>query len=238
MFEKVAYEKWSGRRIYNWLKFDLNFKTINGNKHLTLSNVYSILDNHFYYGTFEYPRKSGNWYKGKHEPIITRELYEKVQERLKRDKIVRGESKEFAFTRLLRCGVCDSGICAEEKFKNLKDGTVARYVYYGCNRSKDRNCKGGYIREEELIEQMVGLIDQLELDVKSVKKKFDEEYKRMTRFQKTFLGSKTPKVEYELDIKQYMIHVLKEGSIEERRELLQTLRSKVVLKEKKISVEK
>lgn len=27
MFEKVAYEKWSGRKLYHWLKFDLNFKT-------------------------------------------------------------------------------------------------------------------------------------------------------------------------------------------------------------------
>src|SRR5690606_670414 len=25
MFEKVAYEKWSGRKLYHWLKFDLNF---------------------------------------------------------------------------------------------------------------------------------------------------------------------------------------------------------------------
>jgi hypothetical protein len=71
MFEKVAYEKWSGRRLYNWLKFDLNFKTATGNKNLNLSNVYTILENHFYYGIFEYPRKSGRWYQGKHKPIIT-----------------------------------------------------------------------------------------------------------------------------------------------------------------------
>ena len=25
MFEKMAYEKWSGRKIYHWLKFELNF---------------------------------------------------------------------------------------------------------------------------------------------------------------------------------------------------------------------
>ena len=27
MFEKVAYEKWSGKKVYNWLRFDLNFRT-------------------------------------------------------------------------------------------------------------------------------------------------------------------------------------------------------------------
>jgi len=47
IFEKVAYEKWSGRKIYNWLKFDMNFKTDRGNKNLSLSNIYLILENTF-----------------------------------------------------------------------------------------------------------------------------------------------------------------------------------------------
>ena len=42
--------------------------------------------------------KSGNWYDGKHEPLITKELFDKTQEHLKRDQIVRSEIKEFAFT--------------------------------------------------------------------------------------------------------------------------------------------
>lgn len=59
IFEKVAYEYYSGRKIYNWLKFELNFHT-RGNKPPTLGGVYRILDNPFYYGTFEFPRESGN----------------------------------------------------------------------------------------------------------------------------------------------------------------------------------
>jgi len=62
IFEKVAYEKWSGRKVYHWLKFDLNFRTHAGKKHLSLGNIYKILDNTFYYGSFEYPRGSSNWY--------------------------------------------------------------------------------------------------------------------------------------------------------------------------------
>ena len=57
IFEKVAYEKWSGRKIYNWLKFDLNFKSATGKKGLALGNIYLILQNPFYYGVFEYPAK-------------------------------------------------------------------------------------------------------------------------------------------------------------------------------------
>jgi site-specific DNA recombinase len=47
MFEKVAYEKWSGRKVYNWLRFEANFYT-RGNKPLTLSGVYRILSHTFW----------------------------------------------------------------------------------------------------------------------------------------------------------------------------------------------
>lgn len=92
MFEKVAHEKMTGRRLYIWLKDEIKFKTKNG-KPLTLSNVYITLRNPFYHGTFEYPRKSGQWYTGKHTPIITRELFDKVQENIA-EHIIKTEGKE------------------------------------------------------------------------------------------------------------------------------------------------
>jgi DNA invertase Pin-like site-specific DNA recombinase len=52
MFEKVAYESWTGRKLYHWLRFEMNFKT-KSNHPLSLGNIYLILDNHFYYGRFE-----------------------------------------------------------------------------------------------------------------------------------------------------------------------------------------
>ena len=42
MFEKVAYDGWSGRKLFKWLSNDLYFKTKHG-KPLTLSNIYIIL---------------------------------------------------------------------------------------------------------------------------------------------------------------------------------------------------
>jgi len=129
----------SRRKIYNWLRFEANFYT-RGNKPLTLAGVYRILESPFYYGMFEYPKDSGNWYQGKHESLITKELFEQAQSQLKRDNIQR-ENKEFAFTKLFTCGYCSSGISAEEKWKQLKDGTHAKYIYYSCSRSRDRDCK-------------------------------------------------------------------------------------------------
>ena len=236
MFEKVANEHWSGRKIYHWLKFDMNFRSATSNKPLTLSNIYRLLQTPFFYGTFEYPMGSGNWYTGKHTPLITRELYEKTQEHLKRDKIVRGESKEFAFTKLMTCGLCGSGITAQEKFKQIKStGLTARYVYYGCARSRDRDCRGVYIREEELIKQLVSLIGELEINEGIIRKKFNEEYSRMAKFQKAFLSiKKIDSYEKDFDPKQYATHVLTEGTVEEKRELLSCIKNKIILKDKKI----
>jgi len=234
MFDRVANEKWSGRKLYHWLKFEINFKT-KGNKNLSLSNIYIILQNSFYYGTFEY---GGNWYTGKHEPLISKELFDKVQEQIKRDHIVRSEIKEFAFTKLITCGSCGSGVTAEEKYKKLKDGTTVRYVYYGCTRSRNLHCKAGYVREEELIDQLIKIMDKIDINELGMKQKFEEEMGRFLKFQKGFFGTANQKPEKKIDLKAYAKYLLKEGSVIEKRELLACMKSKLVLKNKIIQLEK
>ena len=234
MFERVAYEKWSGRKLYHWLKFDLNFKTPNGNKGLTLSNIYVILQNDFYYGRFEYPRGSGNWYKGRHEPLITKELFDEARDQLKRDRVVRSETKEFAFTKLMKCGLCGSGITAEEKFKRQKNGNVHRYCYYSCTRVKDQNCKSGYMREEDLIDQFVDLIDQVRLCEEDVRIKIRSEVKRIKGFQQSLLGVKEKIVVDEIDMQNYAKYLLQHGSNMEKRELLSSIRSPILFSNKTV----
>ena len=231
MFEKVAYEQWSGRKVYNWMKFELNFYT-RGNKPLTLSGVYRILQNPFYYGIFERPRESGNWYQGKHQPLITQELFEKVKAQLKRDQIVR-ETKEFAFTKLFTCGYCQSGISAEEKWKQLKDGGANRYIYYSCSRARDRNCKNKYIREEELITELLKILDKVNINELGMRQKLEDEINRFNIFQRSVLGATEKiKTDKDTDIRNYAKYILKEGMTSEKRELLANLRSRIVYKDK------
>ena len=239
MFEKVAYEKWSGRKIYHWLRFEINFQG-KCNKSMSLSNIYLILQNTFYYGPFEYPRGGGNWYQGIHEPLVTKELFDMVQEQLKRDKIVR-ESREFAFTKLMTCGHCGSGITAMEKYKKLKNGSVNKYIYYGCTRARDLNCKGGYVREEELISQLARIVDHMDINEIGLRKQFQEEVERYNKFQKTVLlvdGKDEEKKQNVFDIQTYAKYILKEGTITEKRELLTCLKSKVEMKNKKFTLQK
>ena len=235
MFEKVAHEQWSGRKLLRWLNGETDFKTRNG-KNITLSMVYRILGEHFYYGEFEYPVGSDKWYEGKHDPIISKALFEKAREYLNRDNIERHECKEFAFTRLMKCGLCGSGITADEKFKKLLDGTVNRYVYYGCTRSRDRDCKGGYMREEELVKQLSGILETIDLDELGIKERFNEEIERHYQFTRSVLGIHTePKDgQKDIDLRNYAKYLLKEGSIVEKRALLSCLKSRIVMRDKKV----
>lgn len=236
MFEKVAYEKWSGLKLYHWLKFEMNFKTPRGNKGLTMSCIYLILQNDFYYGTFEFPKKSGLWYKGVHEPLITKELFDQVQEQMRSQVLKSYDNKEFAFTKLLSCGLCGSGICADEKFKKQKNGNVHRYCYYGCTKSRDKHCKCGYIEEGELINQLVQLMDNIDLDEIGIKDKIKSEVERIKKFQKIVNGNKEKIDISDIDIRNYAKYVLKEATNTEKRELLGCLKSKILLSNKRVTI--
>lgn len=137
----------------------------------------------------------------------------------------------------MTCGLCGSGICAEDKYKKLAKGGTAHYIYYGCNRSKDLHCKCGYVREEELIKQLVALIEKVEIDDKFIKQKFEQEQVRMAVFQKQFYGTKMVKSEIEYDPKKFAEHVLTEGTVEEKREMLANLKGRLIMKNKKIIIE-
>jgi DNA invertase Pin-like site-specific DNA recombinase len=232
MFERVAYEGVSGKKLFFWLRDEIKFKTRYG-KPLTLSNVYIILKSTFYYGTFEYPRESGRWFQGKHEAIIAKELFDMVQEKIQRS-IIRVTNKEFAFTKLMTCGLCGSAICADEKFKKQMNGNVHRYVYYGCSRFADKDCKCGYIREEDLIKQFEEMIETLDLDEIGMKEHIKAEVERYKKFQSGVLGIKEKISVADIEIRNYAKYILREGTNFEKRELLSCLRSKITLSEKKI----
>lgn len=238
MFEKIAYENMTGRQVYFWLRDEVKFRTRTG-KPFHLGNIYLTLRNHFYYGTFEYPKGSGEWYKGAHTPIINKALFDQVQEKIQQQNSRGGgaQNKEFAFTKLMTCGLCGSGITADEKYKTHKNGTVHRYVYYGCCKSTSRDCKSGYINEEDLIEQLVGLMDRIEFNEIGMRQKIKEEIERHKKFQSGLLGLKETKVSVkDVEVRNYAKYILREGQIAEKRKLLGCLKSKVCLVNKTITM--
>lgn len=236
IFEKIAYEGWSGRKVYNWLRNDLDFKT-EADKYLSLGNLYRVFENHFYYGRFEFPKGSNNWYNGSHQPIITKELFDQVQLQIKNQTLEsRATQKEFAFTKIMICGECGSGITADEKWKKQLNGNVHRYVYYGCTKTKNINCKNPYINEDDLIEQLKEILDDIDLNTVSMREKIAGEVKRFKKFEQMLLGNKTPVTVKDIDIRNYAKFILQEGDINEKREFLGCLKSNITLKNKIIGL--
>lgn len=227
MFEHAARNA-SGRVIIAWFREE-GFKTRTG-KSITLSMIYRMLRNPYYTGRYEFPTGSGRWYKGDYEPLVTKDVFDEVQKLLALGPKPVWGSKDFAFTRMMTCGGCGSGITAEEKRKETKDGSIRRYVYYRCTHSKNLRCKEPSIREDKLIEQLASLIDSLDLDTMGMKKKLEEEMERYQKFTRRVLGQKAQTKAQKINMKTYARYILQEGTREEKRAVLGCFQNKLLLK--------
>jgi hypothetical protein len=136
----------------------------------------------------------------------------------------------------MKCGLCGSGITADEKFKKQKNGNIHRYVYYGCTKFNDKNCKCGYINEGVLIDQFISLMDHIDLNEIGIREKIKIEVERFKRFQRSILGLDTKIIVKDVDIRNYSKYLLKEGSGIEKRELLSCIQSSIYLAQKDISI--
>jgi site-specific DNA recombinase len=123
-----------------------------GGRKLQKSEVAYVLNSPMYYGDF---RWHGKIYRGIHEPVITKGLFQAAQAVMKRYNVVRTTKMDFAFRGLLTCGLCGTAFTAERK--------KGRYVYYHCSFSKTR-CKNNYFREEVLDERLGAIIKAIQID--------------------------------------------------------------------------
>ena len=108
-------------------------------KKIVKSNMVGLLQNPFYYVYF---RWKNVLYKGDHPPIISKELFDKVQETFNRaPSRFRINRNNYPFNRLVNCGLCDYAVIGELKKKV--------YVYYRCGNMKCEN-RRSYIKQERL----------------------------------------------------------------------------------------
>jgi len=80
----------------------------------------------------------------------------------------------------------------------------------------------------------------VDIDELGIKKQFEQEVGRYYKFSRNVLkiDEKMSKRQKEIDMRNYAKYLLKEGSRLEKRELLANLQSKLVMKNKKIILEK
>ena len=153
MFEWYATGRYSVREITHMARSEGLVFRKTGNP-VPQSSLHKMLRNCIYMGEFVWDKKT---YHGCHEPIVSRELWDKVQSVLdgRYAKRNRKTKRNFAFTGLIRCGHCGCAMVAEIK--------KSRYVYYHCSRAKGK-CPEPYTREEVLEERFAELLDRLRFD--------------------------------------------------------------------------
>ncbi|HOX30258.1 MAG TPA: recombinase family protein [Candidatus Pacearchaeota archaeon] len=115
-----------------------------GGNPLKKDQISRLLCNPFYYGYFYY---SGELHEGKHQPIITKKLFDRVQAVLEeRSKPQRAKIEPKALCGLFQCGECGMMVTCEYQ---------KGHTYYRCSKkSKTVKCRQPYIREEELNRQL------------------------------------------------------------------------------------
>ncbi len=162
LFDLMLTGKYSVAKLEQIADEQFNLKTPSGGR-LSDTNLYLIFNNPFYYGQFEYPKNSGNWYKGIHEPMITEDEFDRIQIILGNRSRPRPKARIFAYTGLIRCGECKSMITAEKKTKRQKNGNIHFYTYYHCTRSQNKNCAQKSVEEKELEKQIAKTLDRVEI---------------------------------------------------------------------------
>lgn len=186
----------------------LGYKTKKGNN-FSVGSIRDILTNPVYIGEIRYNVRQ-NWsekrrrninpnpirVKGKHEAIIDRELWDKVQLILesKKGKPSRIYDGEYPLTGILRCPKCGAGMVISRTTNTLADGTKKRIAYYCCGNWKNKGtsvCNSNTIRVDKANEYVFKKIEELvsnEAMIKAVVKNINKERKDKVKPAKRLLG--------------------------------------------------
>lgn len=117
------------------------------------SRLERIIRNPFYYGYFLY---KGKMYKGVHQPIVSKFLWDRANEMLNSPYQNKAHQKKLQFAyrgkKLIRCGECGCSITAELHIKP----SGKKFPYYRCTKAKGY-CSQPYLGEK-LLESQLGLI--------------------------------------------------------------------------------
>lgn len=228
MFSRCANGE-SGRDIKRWI--DKTDFVSRAGKKPALSQVYLMLKTSFYYGEYSF---GGKVYKGSHEPLVTQEIFDKVQQVLAVPPKSKPGSKHFAYKHLLRCASCGAAICGEEKFKKLKNGQVNRHVYYHCSRQVNRDCKEPFITEAALTTKLVGLIKSFDSRLIIINDPLRAKIETLQKIRNQILQKHQIKKEENIELENYLEYISTEGKREEIAEVVAAIKCELFIANREI----
>ena len=122
------------------------------------SKIHDILSNPFYYGIM---LKYDKEYLGNHKPIISKKLFNTVQDVLNRKSHSKKQKLHFAYRGVLKCNTCGCVLTASKK-KN-------KHTYYYCTNGKgicDEHKT--YLKEEDVSKELSKMFDDVIIDKKLI----------------------------------------------------------------------
>ncbi len=192
-------------------------------KRLHRDRISFILSNPFYVGLFRY---AGELHEGKHQPVVSKKIFDKVQEVLKQRGKPKTKGKvEKPFVGLLHCDECGRMITAE-----IQKG----HTYYRCTK-KNIVCKQPYVREEELDRQLSSLLQKFSLRpdwAAEVRKKLAKEEKDAAQSSTTFVQESREKIKIISTKLQRLLDGYLEQDIE--REIYRVEKAKLLSEKKSL----
>lgn len=118
--------------------------------------IHRVITSTEYYGLYE-----GN--HTYYPPYITKEEYDKNQERVKANIKERKGSKTYLFTSLMKCPFCGFKMVGKYTKRNNKNGTFREYYGYICsNHQRNKLCPSGkVINEKRILEYILENVEEL-----------------------------------------------------------------------------
>ncbi|MFA5742597.1 MAG: recombinase family protein [Candidatus Paceibacterota bacterium] len=175
IFEAYATGKYTLENLQK-LSFSLGLVGQRKKKAIALSKLQDVLKNPFYYGLFRF---KGEIYQGNHEPIISKQLFEKVQRIMREHGKPQAKSlKPYTFRGVFKCGECGRQITAETRVKP----SGKAYTYYRCTK-KNRVCSQKYIGEQKLKQQLNKLFQKVALNAEwkdNFLKRWEKDHKELS----------------------------------------------------------
>ncbi len=96
------------------------------------------------------------------------------------------------------------------------------------------------IREDTLILQLLEMLDDIDINTISVWDSLKEEIRRYNLFQSQLLKKDSRDVvsAKQINLREYMKYMISNGSKDEKREILGMIQADIILKDKKVYIEK
>jgi len=214
MFEFYATGNYSLKKLTQKMA-EIGFRTRGGNK-ISKGRLAKIISDPFYYGKIRWNNKI---YQGKQEPLISGELFNRVQQILKSKTTPKYRKHFYLFKGLIGCAECNGRITWEKQ---------KGFIYGHCNHY--RNCSQKIWAKEPEVEKQVlkvfgklqikspGLVDWIRNALKEghkdeteyhttalseLKQRYERMQKRLDSLYDDKLDEKIDKDFYEKKFKQY-----------------------------------